>query len=114
MNKDYSEDEKPHILVIHSKYDSERGGDWTVEHLDDCPIEIYSSGDFEEKHEPLEYYNCRLQAAIDGNGLDDIEDWKELEPGEYKIKSYYQYWPGEYGGESDAEHEIGIFLYLGE
>jgi len=102
----YDEDKEPHILVIENT-----DGDHYVKHLDDCPKEEFSSGDWEmDMSDPLEYYTCRTQAAIDGNDIDDIENWRELPPGEYKIKSYYEYHPGEFGGSYGAEYEIGIFL----
>lgn len=112
----YDEDDKPHTLVIENEYDEVLGRkpDWSIIHLDDCPVEVFSDGSFDEKHEPLEYHNCRVQAVIDGNGIDDIEDWWRLPPGEYKIVSYYEYYPGDYGGSLGAEHEIDIFMITDE
>jgi hypothetical protein len=105
-----SKDEQPHILVIEN-IDEEKGEyDWYVEHLPDCPKETYDTGMWDQKHEPMEYYTCRTQAVIDNNSLDDIEDWKKLAPGRYKIKSYYEYHPGEFGGTYGEEHEIGIVM----
>lgn len=103
----YDEDDVPHILVIEVQ-----GEDWWIKHLKDCPTETFDAGetDFTQKHEPVVYFTCRLQAVVDGNGLDDIENWKELPPGEYEIASYYQYYPGEFGGQYGEEHEIGLYL----
>jgi hypothetical protein len=104
-----NQDDQPHTLVIEHA-DHEKGEwDWFVLHLPTCPTEdVVGFGD-----EPLEYFTCRVQAVIDANGIDDIENWRELKPGKYPIKSYYEYYPGEYGGTYGEEHDIGIFLVEG-
>ncbi len=100
-------DEREHVLVIEAKYDDGEI-DWYIEHLDTCPKEEFLNGI--DKSESMEYYICRAQACLDGNSLDDIEDWRELPIGRYDIKSYYEYIPGDFGGSYGAEHEIGLFL----
>jgi len=100
-----SEDEFSHILVIENTE-----GDYYVKHPSCCPTSR-ASGMFDDLEETIGwYYTCRVQAVLDGNGLDDIENWKDLAPGEYEIKSYYEYHPGEFGGSIGADHEIAIFL----
>ena len=106
---DNSVDEHTHKLFIERNYGKEPA-DWIVVHRDDCPKETYH-GELGQKDEyPMIHYTCRVQACIDANGIDDIENWKELPHGEHKIKSYYEYHAGEAGGTYGEEHEIGLIL----
>lgn len=103
-----SVDEHPHKLLIErGEYTST---DWCVVHRPDCPTETYQGQLGEKDPFDMIHYTCRMQAVIDGNGIDDIENWKELETGEYEIKSYYEYHPGDFGGTYGEDHEIGLFL----
>ena len=99
------EDELSHILVIENT-----DHDWYVKHPPTCPTQKVIGGMFDDL-EGFEFrHDCRVQAILDHNGIDDIDDWTDLAPGEYEIKSYYEYHPGELGGTYGEEHEIAIFL----
>lgn len=104
-----SVDEHPHKLLIERNHGKEPI-DWCVVHRPDCPKETYQGQLGEKDPFDMIHYTCRVQAVIDGNGIDDIENWQELATGEYEIKSYYEYIPGDFGGSYGAEHEIGLFL----
>jgi hypothetical protein len=102
-------DDEPHKLMIERNHDKEPI-DWVVVHLPSCPTETYQAQLSEKDPFDMIHYTCRMQAVIDGNGIDDIENWQGLETGEYKIKSYYEYHPGEFGGTYGEDHEIGLLL----
>lgn len=108
MSNRNSVDEIPHVLVIEEKCDDPIDTVWHVRHLDSCPKEQFLG--WFDKHEPMQYFTCRVQACIDGNGLDDIENWKDLPVGEHLIVSQYVYYPGDFGGSYGAEHEISLML----
>jgi hypothetical protein len=99
-------DEQPHILILGIDDDGVFIDE--IHHLDSCEVEV----DTALPHEiPFaQRHTCRVQSIIDCNGIDDIDGWRELPPGEYEIKSYYIYHPGEFGGSYGAEHETGIVL----
>jgi hypothetical protein len=97
-------DTEAHILVI-----EEQGESWDICHLKKCPTER-GGAMFDDIEGETLYYTCRVQACIDANGLYDIDGWDELPPGRYDIISYYEYYPGEFGGSYGEEHEIGLLL----
>lgn len=110
MIRESSQDEVPHVVTIIGE-DEEKYFD--VEHLVTCQTESFESG--LDGHHYMQY-TCRLQWVLENWGFDFLEDedgsegWQHLEPGEYKVVSYTEYTPGEFGGTYGEEWDTGARL----
>jgi hypothetical protein len=91
MKYDYLE---PHYLVVHE------GGDWEIEHSDDCPIEthIYPAGLEGEDTLDVEEYRCMVGSWVTYWGIEDLKDQDPMRvqtPGRYRVAGF-NYTPQSY------------------
>lgn len=107
----------PHILVIEEgeNYPDSPLIDksYSVKHNPDCPIEILDDDFMGHKREEcvcdveVELWNVGLELSdSEGNKI----DWRGLAPGEYQIRFWSEYYPGEFNGSIGAEWDCGLEL----
>ncbi|MBU6232402.1 hypothetical protein KGP36_07245 [Patescibacteria group bacterium] len=102
----------PHILLIEGEEGEDKS--YSVKHNSDCPIEVLDDDFMGHKREEcvcdveVELWHVGLDALSDQEG-NEI-DWRELAPGEYQIRFWSEYYPGEFGGSIGAEWDCGLEL----
>lgn len=112
MERKSSEDAIFHLLIV---TDEEDGKSYEIEHPG-CPTKVVELDSIGGDAITYEHYNCRMQWASDNSGLnyleheDGSEGWMSLEPGIYRIASYTEYRPGEFGGTYGEEWDTGVRL----
>lgn len=113
MERKNSEDAIFHLLVI---TEHEDGKSYEIEHPD-CPTKVVNLDSIGSENS-IEYVHrtCRMQWAVENSDLDFLEHqdgsegWLSLEPGVYRIVSYTEYRPGEFGGTYGEEWDTGVRL----
>lgn len=94
-------DKKPHTLFIEdNRYEEDGEIDWYIEHTSDCTSEKIASGMFDDLEVFEEVFTCGVQHEVDNIGLEGLDGWQKLKPGEYKIVSWHTGpdYLGEYDG----------------
>lgn len=113
MIRKSSQDEVPHMVTIIGEGEEKY---YEVEHLPTCETERVDGGGIGGPSCYYDHFTCRLGWVIENWGFDFLEHedgsqgWQQLEPGEYKVVSYTEYIPGEFGGTYGEEQDTGARL----